>query len=332
MLRIVIGVIIASVLGIGGFLAWVTVTAQPGNNNMIFGASFDPYQAEFLGVDPKAAFAALLDDWGFHYVRLSAHWDDMEPRPGSFDFSGLDYFMKQAAERGARVTLAVGQKTPRWPECHVPAWAKELQGEDYAQARLAYIRAVVAHVAHDSALELWQVENEPFLALGWGDCPLLTLPQLQAEVALVKQADPAHRTLITDSGELSFWGKTGRAGDLFGTTLYRKVWNRWLGYWNYDWLPVGFYQWKARRIGRAPPTMFVAELQAEPWPPGTLLPQTPLPEQYRSMSLERFKSNVAYAQSTGFARSYLWGAEWWAWLQKQGVQDFAAYAKSLKKE
>ena len=73
----------------------------------------------------------IMDKWNFHYVRLSAQWDQIEKKKGEYDFNDLDWFMGEADKRGAKVALAVGQKVPRWPECHAPEWAKNLPDEEY---------------------------------------------------------------------------------------------------------------------------------------------------------------------------------------------------------
>jgi len=75
------------------------------------------------------------------------------------------------------------------------------------------------------------------------------------------------------------------------------------------------------------------ELQAEPWIPNQNLFLTPLDEQYKSMDMNRLQKNIIYAQKVGFPRAYLWGAEWWYWLQeKKEVNNFVEVIKNLKKE
>jgi hypothetical protein len=239
--------------------------------------------------------------------------------------------MNEAEKNNARIVLTVGQKTPRWPECHNPAWATALSEEQYRTALLTFMQTVVERYKNHSALEIWQVENEPFLK--FGVCRPFSEKMLHEELDLVKKLDTKHPTLVTDSGELSLWTKTARAGDLFGTTMYRVVWNRFLGYTKYDWVPASYYSLRLKLNKKDPQGAYVMELQAEPWIPNSSVMNTDLAEQYKSMNIERLKQHVNFAATTGMPRAYLWGAEWWYWLkEKKGVGDMGEYVTSLPKE
>ena len=299
-------------------------------SNQIYGVSFDPVYARYLGIDSgKAYYEALIRDWGFRYIRLSAHWDTVENQRGQYDFSDLDWYVNRAAEAGAKITLAIGQKTPRWPECHEPEWAKKLPAAENRAALLNYITAVVEHYRVWPGIELWQGENEPFL--DFGECHAFGVKDLKEEITLVKRLDSAHPTITTDSGELSLWWKTARAADYFGATMYRTVWDKMFGYFTYRFLPSGWYPARAFFMGRDLNTAFVMELQAEPWSPGKPITSVPLAEQYQSMNRERLQENIEYAKRSGFPRVYLWGAEWWYWLQKKGYNEIPDYVKTLPK-
>ena len=299
------------------------------NPAMDIGVSFDPSYARYLRLDVGKTFATILDTWKFHYIRLSAHWDEVEPKAGQFNFSELDWLFAEAQKRNALVTLALGQKTPRWPECHFPDWAKTLSPADFKTARLAYISAVVDHFKKQPSLEIWQVENEPFLP--FGDCPGFSTSDLTEELNLVSQHDSTHPRLVTDSGELSTWRRTANVAEYFGTTMYRVVWNKYLGYINYDWLPAAFYRIKLWILGRSPVTAFVVELQAEPWIPDQQPKEMSESEEAKSMDLARLKKNIAYAYRVGLPRVYLWGAEWWQEQAASGHPDIANYIQNLPK-
>lgn len=298
-------------------------------NKFTVGVSFDPVYARYLGLDTKALFATILDDWHFKHLRLAVFWDEVEKTSGALDFKELDYWFKEAQKRGAKIILAIGQKTPRWPECHDPSWVKDLSAAERRAKLLALMQSVVERYRDNPALETWQVENEPFL--GFGICPAFSRADLTQEITLVKKLDPVHPILITDSGELSSWLQTARAGDLFGTTMYRVVWNKYIGYFSYDWLPASFYRFKLWLTGRARSEAYIAELQGEPWIPNTDVKHLPFDKQFKSLDLARLKKNINYASRVGFSRAYLWGAEWWAWAKTQGHPEFADYIKNLPK-
>ncbi len=301
------------------------------NSNIIYGVNFNSEYAAYLGFNPRHVYEKILDDWQFKYIRLSAQWDLIEKTKGQYDWNDLDWMMNESAKRNVKVVLVVGHKTPRWPECHYPGWVDATSHSSHQPDLLNFIATVVARYKNHPALEVWQVENEPFL--GFGACKPISAAYLKDEVALVKQLDPLHPTMVTDSGELSLWRRAAKQADLFGTTLYRVVWNKKLGYWSYDWiLPPLAYTAKLWLNGRDVSSAYITELQAEPWIPNRPLADTPLAEQFKSMSLDRLKSIVDFAARTGMPRAYLWGAEWWLWLETRGVHEFSDYIKQVKKE
>ncbi|MBI2443872.1 MAG: beta-galactosidase [Candidatus Magasanikbacteria bacterium] len=327
-LLVVSTIVVIVLFGIYAYYQWFD--RFPPRQDMVIGVSFSAEQARWLGLDPATVFQKLLDEYRFRRLRLSAQWASIEPRRGEYQWTDLDDLMNRAARAGAKVMLAVGQKTPRWPECHLPEWAKDLSHQERIAALYRSVEVIVKRYRNHPALEMWQVENEPFL--GFGICPPFLPKDFTGELALVKRLDPAHPILTSDSGELSPWRRTARATDYFGTTLYRVVWNRLIGYWNYDWLPPAFYRAKLRLTGRDRASTFITELQAEPWIPHGVTTATPLTEQARSMNLHRLRQNIVYARRLGVPRAYLWGAEWWEWLAKQGKPAMAEDVKAMPKE
>lgn len=299
--------------------------------NMIYGANFNTEYAGYLGLNPRETFSKILNEWNFKHLRLSAQWDLIEKKKGEYDWSELDWMMDSAAKKSAKVILTTGHRTPRWPECHYPQWIDSTTHASHEPELLRFMELTINRYKNHPALEVWQVENEPFLP--FGGCNVITAAQLDEELKLVKSLDLMHPTMVTDSGELSLWRKTAKRADLFGTTLYRVVWSKLLGYWSYKWiLPAFVYQAKLWLNGREINTAYISELQAEPWIPNAVLMDTPLAEQFKSMSLKQLKENISFAARTNLPRAYLWGAEWWDWLESHGAPEFSAYIKELKKE
>ncbi len=300
------------------------------SGNMIYGVSFSTEYARYLGFNPKDIFIKMLDEWNFKYIRLSAQWNLIEKVKGKYDFEELDWMMNESAKRNAKVMLAVGHKTPRWPECHAPKWVDFSQEKKHQPDLDNFIKVVVERYKNHPALEIWQVENEPFLQ--FGDCLPMFPGDLKEEIDLVKSIDQKHPIIITDSGELSWWRRTAKVTDLFGTTMYRVVWNKSFGYLNYDWfMPAFVYRAKLWFNGRDVSTAYITELQAEPWIPSMTLTSTLMSEQSKSMDLNRLKKNILFAERTGMPRAYLWGAEWWYWLEKQSEHKIPDFIKILQK-
>ncbi len=97
------------------------------SEKITYGMSFNVMYANELSLDWKETYDAILNDLGVRHLRLAAHWPMVEPEAGKYNFTELDYQLEKANEVGADAILAVGRRLPRWPECHVPEWAKNCQ-------------------------------------------------------------------------------------------------------------------------------------------------------------------------------------------------------------
>ena len=138
--------------------------------------------------------------------------------------------------------------------------------------------------------------------------------------------------MITDSGELSSWQSAAGVGDVLGTTLYRIVWNSKMGFWDYWFVPPAFYRYKAdmtKMLHKNLEQVIVMELQAEPWTLNKSMIELNKEEREKSFNLKRFKNNIEYSRKTGFPQVYLWGAEYWYWLDQQGEPEIWQQAKTL---
>jgi len=220
------------ILLLAGVLAYLGRQTADQNRKIIWGATFEKNFAKDLGLDWRAAYSALFDDLKIKNIRIAARWTDIEPQENRYNFTDLDWQVEEAAARNVKIILAVGQKLPRWPECFIPDWAQGNQ-----DALLEYIKITVNRYQNNSAIIAWQVENEPFLS--FGICPSLDVSLLDKEIVLVKNLD-SRPVIITDSGEFSLWVSAAKRADIFGTTLYRRVWNELLGSYQYP-LPPAFF-------------------------------------------------------------------------------------------
>lgn len=292
---------------------------SPRNPQVTYGVTFSKPFSTYLGLDWRENYLALLDDLKVKRLRLPAYWTEIEKTRGQYDFADLDWMIDQASLRDAQVVLVLGQKQPRWPECHIPGWVDGLSGAERRAEIEETFTTVVQRYKDNPAISAWQVENEPFLP--YGECPVITAAQLDTEIALVRKLDPSRPIIITDSGELSTWYDAGSRADILGTTLYRIVWNDKLGYVHY---PISslFYRFKAAAIMYFTDVkkIVIMELQGEPWGP-TLITDMPLEEQYESMDAEQFRKNIEFVKDVEFSEAYLWGGEWWYWLKVKKGDD-----------
>ncbi len=271
-----------------------------------------PFTVE-MGLDWQQTYLAILDQLKPKSLRLPVYWQDIEPQISNYNFDDYDWIIKEAERRGVKLILIIGRKLPRWPECYEPEWAKNHESEIKNKELLESIEKIVLRYRDLNNLSAWQVENEPFLP--YGKCPELDVEFLDKEIELVRSLDAKHPVIITDSGELSIWLRAAKRADIFGTTMYRIVWNKYAGYVKYP-LPPKFFWLKANLVRLFYPNkpIIVSELQAEPWGP-KLIYQLSLEEQEKSMNLKQFYDNIEYAEKVGFPEVYLWGAEWWYWLK-----------------
>ncbi len=283
--------------------------------DVTLGITFSSRYARDLGLDWRETYTALLDDIGVRKIRLPVYWDLAEPQEGVYDFSDLDWQIGEVRARDGEVILSIGQRVPRWPECHIPGWVSEDAVQREA-ALLHFMREVVGRYKHDPTITVWQVENEPFLVF-FGQCPQFRREMLDREIAFVKTLDDSRPILTTDSGELSLWYQAAHRGDRFGTTMYRHIYKHGYGYFTYPLGPNFFIakSWLVRLLTQQ--TSFsVIELQAEPWASGWVA-DVSLEEQFRTMDEHKLLENVVYARRVGFPEIYLWGAEWWYWLKEK---------------
>ncbi len=287
----------------------------PGQNpreDIGLGMTFSSRYAESLGLDWRETYLALLDDVGMKKIRLPAYWDLVEKERGTYDYADLDWQLAEASKRQAAVILSIGLKVPRWPECHIPDWAKDDE-RIRKQGILHFMEKTVERYKGNSTITTWQVENEPFLP--FGICPDFDVHFLEQEVALVKSLD-SRPILLTDSGELSLWYGAASRGDEFGTTLYRDIYSKKTG--GYFTYPIGpnffrFKAWLVRTFAHQN-NLAIIELQAEPWASGWVA-DVSLEEQFKTMNEKKLVENVDYARRVGFHDIYLWGGEWWYWMK-----------------
>lgn len=289
------------------------------------GATFIPSYAEDLGLDPKETLDAMITDLGVKHFRLVSYWDQMEPAQDRYDFSQLDWQFRKAEAAGATVTLSLGLRQPRWPECHMPEWAKNLSGGpsvgQWQQQLEQFIGEVVNRYKTSPALESYQLENEFFLTVFSPECTDYSRERLIEEFNLVKRLDPYHPVILSRSN--NYGVPLGEpVPDIYGFSVYRRVWDGKTGrYFQYP-LPPKWYAFHAgvQQILHGKPSM-LHELQAEAWPPnGTPIQNTTLEEQNKSITPQRLEDTFQFGIDTGLRDIYLWGAEYWLY-RKEKLQD-----------
>ncbi|MCL4242643.1 MAG: beta-galactosidase [Dehalococcoidia bacterium] len=351
----VAGIVVGAVAAFGLLVAQVWVfrtlswTHREPLADSFIGFNFSCDQAEYLLLeDPEAGPDGYVDDrrpgraaWcaetlerligltGARHVRLSVPWDEVEPRPGAFDFETLDAQLAVAERRGATVSLSVGMKAQRHPEFYIPAWAVEgldlprgvvlSDNRALRQRALRMVVAVVRHVGDSPVVDSWGAENEGYIASPRSNDWTLSREYVAEVAATIREHDPLDRPVAINHAQHFVmdrrWKDALADGDILGQSLYP--------FRNYEALGRGFvvnimeigplmpnYAYQAREARAAGKQLWVTELQAEPWTDEDarlVTPEDPSP----NLSPGRLATNIAYARRTGAERIYLWGAEWW---------------------
>lgn len=338
-----LGLLLLSFGGMYGIAQWYIQKHK--NEPIVLGATFVPDYARYFDMDPSQTLTAIINDLGIKNLRLVSYWDNIEKKDGEYDFSELDSEMKIAAENGAKVSLAIGLRQPRWPECHMPEWARQLPTSNWEAKLYKFITEVVNRYKNNPALESYQLENEYFLSV-FGECRNFDRNRLIYEYNLVKGLDPNHTLIVSMSNNAIGMPIGQPTPDEWSISVYKRVWDKTVSqrYFEYP-IPAWYYAFRAGWIellrGR---NSFIHELQAEPWiaDPVGGIKDASIGEQNKSLDATRLKSRIAYGEATGMKEIYLWGVEWWYWrmtaqndpslwnVGKEAVQQANAHNQKLK--
>jgi hypothetical protein len=289
------------------------------------GVTFIPSYATYLGVDPQETFNAIVNDLGVKQFRLTSYWNEIEPTPGQYDFTTLDWEMRAAENSGATVSLAIGLRQPRWPECHAPDWVDTIAPSSQWQPALEqYMTKVIERYKDSPSLVSYQLENEFFNV--FGECHDFDRARLISEFDLVKKLDAKHPVIMSRSNNYAGLAVGNPRADITGLSVYRKVYSPWVrGYFTYP-FPSWYYAFLAgaQQILTGKPSV-IHELQAEPWPvDGKSTLDVSLAEQNKTFDAAQLEANVSFAKQSGIRQIDLWGPEYW-YYRKQVLHDTSVW-------
>lgn len=211
---------------------------------------------------------------GMNTVRVGAYWNEIQPNgPGDHDFSRLDALLAAAKKYGLKIILSVGAKAPSWPEYHLPAWVHpHARGSDISRDPVfrrnaeSFVKRVADHVAGNSTIVMWQVENEPFNPGGptrWTMDPSM----VAAEARILREADGHRRPVLVNcfsaggSQQTAAINAAFRIGDVVGLDVYAHTPTTDGSKVRTDLIPRWVHE-RARETGK--PAM-ITELQADDW-------------------------------------------------------------------
>jgi hypothetical protein len=274
-----------------------------------FGASLSIKVCRDYDIDDLKVIKYAVQELGITNFRLMSYWDEIEITPGKYNFNYLDKQFRAIEKFGGSITLAVGKRQPRWPECHMPDWASNLSKDEWYKYLFEFISAVVKRYKNSSALKSYQLENEALLR-AFGECKDgdYSRKRLNKELKIIKSLDKKHPVIMSLSNN---WGFPvfGPFPDIFGISLYRINYSN--GKYRKSIFPVWWYELRAKIINiYTGKPVFIHELQAEPWGPKANHEMSKK-QQYESMNPSQLKDNIVFAKQTNLHPIYLWGLEWW---------------------
>lgn len=334
---------------------WQDMPVEPAGG-VPLGISFRPLQAQALGLDPEAALAELLG-YPFETIRLAAYWDRMEPAPGEFDPSFLDWQVDAAERAGKRIVICTGPvKAFGYPEFFVPAHhlpeplpeGRLVTPETHRpllEAGIEFMTRVIGRYAGRQAVIAWQVEHEAVDPLGVEHSWRLSAGFAAAEVAAARAADPSRPVLlngflpVTAPVAAAQWWRTRDQGDslVVAAALADTV--------GIDYYPRHAlaarggralyldgtvsrlgprrYRELARRAAAGGQRVMITEIQAEPWEAVTVPPSPPDRGMYSCLPehmIASYNRCVRWSRRTppGASGYLLWGAEYWLLRARQG--------------
>lgn len=292
------------------------------NQPMNYGVTFIPSYAEYFGLNAQETMQAIIDDLHVKSFRLVSYWEDIEATPGVYDFTKLDWQFAKANAAGAKISLAIGLRQPRWPECHSPAWVKQETKDVWYPQLKQVMQKVIERYRNNPALESYQLENEFFLTV-FGECTDFDRDRLVDEAKFVKSLDANHTLIISRSNNALGLPVGQPTPDKFGVSVYKRVWDKTITkrYFEYP-FPAWFYGFLAGAgeivTGK---DMIIHELQAESWlPDGYDMRTAPLAEMNKSLNAKRLKQRFDYGKASGIKEIDLWGVEWW-YFRKVKLHD-----------
>src|SRR3990167_5707126 len=156
----------AFVFIITAFLNPIPTRQIKSNNKPLYGISYSFEQAGWYGNNPREDYVKMLEEFKFDWVRLPFFWNQMVDKDGSFNknFEDLKFAIGEAQKHNVKVIVAIGAKTPYFPEYH---WTKEVEnqvrfgevigaGHEVAHDILAIDEKVVSELAPFDNITFWQ--------------------------------------------------------------------------------------------------------------------------------------------------------------------------------
>ena len=266
-------------------------------------------------------------------VRLAVYWDEIEKKPGKFNFSEIDTIVEHFSKHNVEILFSLGMKAPRWPEYYVPEWVWEKNpilgnlienGDGYLKERLfMFLEKTYRRYNPYKNIKTWQIENEP-LDLASPRKLKISPKLLEEEINLIKKLDPRRKVLV------SLWANeviknnnyqiASDLSDIVGFDLYLKRPIQYLKYFTRYTKPFDSedkIKEIVRKIREDGKDFWITECQAEPWG--------------NNFTLNDIERNFSYCVQFDPEVILLWGFEFWLNEKLNGDSSYWERAKNILK-
>ena len=313
--------------------------------------------AGWYGLDPRESYIKLLDEFYFQWVRLPFFWDQMIDKNGNLKLDDLIFAISEAQKRDVQVIIALGVKTPSYPEFHWPGEiaSKVKFGETIGASHpiapdvLEMDRKVVEQLAQFDNISHWQIENEPFLA----NINNIKIDKslIEAEIETVRSSDPKRRSIILnhvgpatvdrrwhslldflkpeDVLAVNAFFKT-QGVNLLSFSLFGKqidiAWPRGFTFPAQSWLFLSpDYKLLREEVESRDIGFWVLEMQAEPY----IRELNDADAGRFSFQAEDIKKADEFLRASGIDNIGLWGASFWLYRESIGDSSWMNEVKQL---
>lgn len=326
----------------------------------MYGVSYSFEQAGWYGLNPREDYIKLLDEIKPNWVRLPFFWDQMTDADGNLKLDDLKFAIEAAGKRNAQVLIALGAKTPFYPETHFPAYIKErikfgerlTPDHPIADELITVDKKLVEALSGYSNISHWQVENEPLLGDPRGVSVSVDL--VKREVEAVRSSDPAKRPIIVNHPAGWYFDNNWlelinilKPGDVYSTNAYFKTkgshliatrvgglevtvpWPDSITWpvQNWPFLSPPYQKFK-REAEKRGAKFWIMEMQAEPY--------------IRTLG-DAMKPNFAFSpadieEGNQFLKSFgvesvgLWGAHFWQFKEKIGDRSWLEATQKITRD
>ncbi|OGD92381.1 hypothetical protein A2697_00895 [Candidatus Curtissbacteria bacterium RIFCSPHIGHO2_01_FULL_41_44] len=354
---ILVSLLLFSIYIAGAFANIIPIRKFDPGFRPVYGTSYSFEQAGWYGLEPREAYVKLLDEFNFDWARLPFFWDEMVDQSGKLVIDDLKFAIEEAKKRNVKVVIALGVKTPYYPEFHLPnevrskiKFGNRLTADHpIAKDLIEVDREVVGELSVYDNIIFWQVENEPLIGNvnRWKIDPSL----VAAEVDVVRKTDPGKRPIILNHAAVGFYDKSWeellpilKPGDVFAVNAFfktkgidlfnAKIFNREIHIFWPDHFVWPVYSWGLaspdlseikKKVEANGNRFWILEMQAEPYIKKL--------EEAQDLFLSFEPADIKAADS--FLKSYeiesvgLWGAHFWQYREKKGDQTWTQTIKDV---